>query len=145
MITKGKLKVPISAGAGQFQPKPSVLTNQATTSAGAQRIVRQPPQDQGNPHGILRVPAGVNQNFAKDQRPYGSAGGVTPRPSSASQPLKNFSVHKGTSHSAAEMAAVGYSVNATRGTNSIHNGFPTRNPQRVIGGGNFPANRGRRS
>ncbi len=136
-VVKGN---PISGGAGQPRPRPPVLTNQAMTSAGAQRIVRQPQQDQGNPHGIRRIPAGVNQNFAKITRPYGSASSnLMPRKSSASQPQS--SVRAGTT---AEMLAAVGEPRLPRGYNPIISGYPTRGSQRVVGGGNQPSAKGRK-
>jgi hypothetical protein len=138
MITRGKM--PISGGAGQPKPKTPVLTNQATTSAGAERVVRQSPQISGNRYGIASVPAGVHEGFSKAQRPYGStSSNLKPRPWGAAQPHVDHSIHKGTSLSAAEMAAVGYTANATRGKNPIHSGHPTRGVTRTVGGGNQPS------
>lgn len=137
MITKGK--VPISGGAGQFRQTPNVLSNAADTSRDAQKLVKGSPKPQQSRNGPMNVPAGVHESFAKAQRPYGSASSnLLPRNSSKSQPSTSYSIHKGTSHSASEMAAVGYEPRATMSRGAIISGHPTKNVSRTVGAGNFP-------
>jgi hypothetical protein len=139
MITKGKSKVPISGGRPQFRPTPNVLSDAADTSRDAQKFVKASPSPMQNRQGPMNVPAGVNQGFAKAQRPYGStSSNLMPRHSSKSQPQTSFSIHKGTTSSASELAALGYD-RLPKGYNSIQSGYPTRGTVRTVGGGNQPS------
>jgi hypothetical protein len=138
MIKKGK--VPISGGAGQFRKTPNVLSNAADTSRDGQKLVKGSPMPMQSRNGPMNVAAGVHEGFAKAQRFYGStSSNLLPRNSSKSQPQTSFSIHKGTKHSASEMAAVGYEPRATMSrNNSIISGHPTKNVSRTVGAGNFP-------
>src|ERR1700693_2596065 len=106
MITKGK--IPISGGKPQFRPTPNVLSDTAHTSRDAQQFVKASPSPMQNRQGPMNVPAGVHEGFAKAQRPYGStSNNLIPRNSKASQPQTSFSILKGTTTSASELAALG--------------------------------------
>jgi hypothetical protein len=137
MITKGK--IPISGGKPQFRPTPNVLSDTAHTSRDAQKFVKASPSPMQNRQGPMNVPAGVHEGFSKSQRPYGStSSNLMPRNSKASQPQTSFSIHKGTTSSASDLAAVG-EPRLPKGYNSIQSGYPTRGAVRTVGGGNQPS------
>jgi len=127
MITKkGK---PISGGAGQFKRKAEILTDQARTSAGAQKVIKRPPEIFAGPRGPANVSAPTSRayrsdpNFSRDALRYGGRG-------------QNFSVRDRPSVS---FGAVGYDKGpylSRAGINSVNSGFPQTGRQRVIGGGN---------
>jgi hypothetical protein len=130
---------PISGGAGQFRQTPNVLSNAADTSRDGQKLVKASPSPMQSRQGTMNVPAGVHQGFAKAQRPYGSpSNNLTPRNSKASQPQTSFSIHKGTTSSASDLAAVG-EPRLPKGYNSIQSGYPMRGAVRTVGGGNQPS------
>ena len=130
---------PISGGAGQFRSTPNVLSDASRTSRDAQEFVKASPSPMQNRQGPMNVPAGVNQNFAKIQRPKASsAGGVKPRAASVASRSTSFSIHKGTMTSASDLAAVG-EPRLPKGYNSIMSGYPTRGAVRTVGGGNQPS------
>lgn len=122
---------PISGSAPQFKRKAPVLTNQATTSAGAQRIVKRPPQIFADPQGSLNVPAPTNasnranQNFAKDAMRFGGTGRAVS--------VRNMADP--------DFRAVGYAPGATKPKAygaSIISGYPTRGNAQRVGTGNQP-------
>jgi len=130
---------PISGGRPQFRPTPNVLSDAADTSRDAQKFVKASPSPMQNRQGPMNVAAGVHQGFAKAQRPYGStSSNLMPRNSKASQPQASFSIHKGTTASASDLAAVG-EARLPKGYNSIQSGYPTRGAVRTVGGGNQPS------
>jgi len=107
-------------------PRPPVLTDQARTSAGAQRIIPRPPMPFENPQGSVNVPAPTNrtERFSGNNATEGRTRFL--RSSSAS-------IHSGTSLSREEMAAVGYDPDATKGTWSLISGHATKNSPRQAG------------
>jgi hypothetical protein len=112
---------PISGGAGQFRQTPNVLSNAADTSRDGQKLVKASPSPMQSRQGTMNVPAGVHEGFAK-----------------ASQPQTSFSIHKGTTTSASELAALG-EPRLPKGYNSIMSGYPSRGAVRTVGGGNQPS------
>lgn len=131
MATKGNT-------ATGFRPRPPVLTDAAATSRDAQNIVSRPPTPFDNPYGSANVPAPPNRNFSRDQiAGLPSRRGTSPS-AQGGQATRDYSVHKGTSLSADEMAAIGYSASDTRTGNPIVSGRPTQNNTRRAGSGNQP-------
>ena len=124
---KGK---PITGSGKVFKPEPPVLTDQARTSAGAQRILRQPAQKWGNPYNETNVPAPANRNFERDQIAALPSNRGTSPSKQGGQAKSDYSVTQGTSLSDDMMAAVGYAPNATKSTNPIISGYPTRGSKR---------------
>lgn len=130
----------ITGARPQNSPRPPVLTNQATTSEGAQRMIPRPPAPFDNPNGAVNVPAPVNRNFGGAQK--------------AGLPAKGI---YGTSHGGSTVTHVGCANTETtdeafravgeprkpKGYNSIMSGHPTQGVTRKVGGGNFPKARRR--
>jgi hypothetical protein len=125
-ITK-KGNQPITASRTAMRPRPPVLANQADTSNDAQKMVRRPPEPFADPQGQLNVPPG-RLNYKTLGIPY-EVQSRGPKPQSYGKLVGVAN----TSLSASEMAAVGYSPNATKSNSSIISGNPTRNAQRRTG------------
>ena len=113
-----------------MKARPPVLTDQARTSAGAQRIIPRPPMPFENPHGSANVPAPANRNFQKAQTAslpskgmYGTAKG--------GNNVSEVSILKGTETTPDMLAAVGEPAKP-KGYNSIISGYPTK-PARQVG------------
>lgn len=124
--------------ASGFRSQRPVLTNAADTSRDAERIISQGPAIFANEYGIANVPAPPNRNFSRDQiAGLPSRRGTSPS-AQGGQATRDYSVHKGTSLSADEMAAIGYSASDTRSGNPIVSGRPTQNNTRRAGSGNQP-------
>ena len=110
-----------TASKSAMRPKAPVLTNQATTSEGAQRTVRRPPMPFADPQGSLNVPAPRSRDYRSDGSP---------------SELRDRPKHVGcanTSLSAEEAAAVGYDPSDTKGTWSLISGHATKNNPRQAG------------
>lgn len=121
-----KTGVSASSPSRTMAPRPPVLTDQARTSAGAQRIIQRPSMPFENPYGPKNVPAPASQTerFSGNNATEGRTRFL--QHSSAS-------VHSGTSLSREEMAAIGYEPNDTKGDWSLISGQPTRGNQRQAG------------
>ena len=130
---------PISGGAGQFRPRPPVLTNQATTSSDAQQITSRPASPFDNPYGSVNVPAPTNAN---DSHPYGNPA-KTLLPKQAGARVEQY-VGCGDTRTTKDMLDAVGEPRIPSGYNSIMSGFPTRGSRRVIGNGNQPSAKGRR-
>jgi hypothetical protein len=118
---------PISGGAGQFRTNPNVLTDSAATSRDAQKLVRSSPQPFQNRQGSAKLGARTNSAFRSSANPkellkHGGAG-------------RSVSIRNAPD---VNMAAVGYSAGATKSTNPIISGFPTRNTARRVGAIQLP-------
>ena len=112
---------PITGSRTAMQSRSPVLANQAQTSRDAQKIVNRPPMPFDNPRGTVKAPAPSNRSGSwRVDNLQGSSG-------------KRAGVGN-TYLSAQEMNAVGYAPTATRSTNPIISGFPTRNNPRKSGG-----------
>lgn len=120
---------PITASRPAMRPRPPVLTDAADTSRDAQKLVRRPPEPFDNPYGAKNVPAPSNRNYSQKAGLPGKGIYGTSRGGSE---ISNVGVGN-TSLSAAEMAAIGYGPNDTKGTWSIISGQPTRGNQRQAG------------
>lgn len=120
-------KVPITGAPKLYKKQAPVLTDQARTSAGAQRTINQGAQKFSNPYNEKNVPAPTqaisraNSNFAKDLNRYGAFG-------------KSVSVK---SRPTVDLSAVG-EPRLPKGYNPVNSGFPV-GAQRVVGGGTQPS------
>lgn len=125
---------PISGGAGQFRPTPPVLSNQATTSADAQRVVRQPPQPFQNAVGAAELPAPTNRNAA---HPYGTPAKTLLPKKAGARMEQNVGSASAANTSRDMLAAVG-EPRLPKGYNSIMSGRPTEGAARRVGNGSQP-------
>ena len=117
-------------------PRPPVLTDQARTSAGAQRIIPRPPMPFENPQGSLNVSAPVHPYFntqkSKDNVYFDKGSPVDPNQKAGGYKATSASIHNGTATTDDMFAAVG-EPRAPKGYNPINSGFPTRGNQRQAG------------
>jgi len=120
-------------GRRQMRPVPPVLANAADTSRDSQRQIRQPGEPFSSPHGATQTRTGRVSNPSLGI-PYTKPAPVNARPQSYG---KRAGVAN-TSLSAQEMAAVGYGPSATRSSNPIISGHPTRNQSRSTGPSSQP-------
>lgn len=131
-----KLNRPITGTNTAMQPKAPVQTKVGAT---AQRQIVQPPQPFANPKGAKNVPTG-NVRGDKLGIPYT----VPAPPNARTQNIGKAIGCATTSLSDSEMAAVGYSPSATKGSWSLISGHATKNNSKEVGGGNQPMSKGRK-
>lgn len=134
---------PISGGAGQFRTTPNVLSDASRTSRDAQQFVKASPSPMQNKQGPMNISAPVHRYFDSNNRKsvyFDKGTALNPLKKAGGFSATNFSIRKGTTHSASEMAAVGYGPRATMSrNNSLITGYPTRGAVRTVGGGNQPS------
>jgi hypothetical protein len=111
---------PKTAARPAMQPRTPVRSS-PETSSDTERQIRQPAQPFANPQGTVNLPAPTHPGFR-------STGG----PKELVDKFKDVGC-KDTSTTDEMMAAVGYSPSATKSTNPIISGYPTRNNQRRTG------------
>lgn len=120
MALTTKKGIPITGGRTAMQPRPPVLTNQATTSADAQRQVNQPPAPFANPYGPRNVPAPPNRAAS---HPYGKpAKNLLPKQAGARM---ERSIGVGaTGNTTPDMLAAVGEPRLPKGYNPVNSGFP---------------------
>jgi hypothetical protein len=121
MITSKKGN-PITASSTRMQPRSPVMTDANTPSSDAQRQINQPPAPFANPNNAKNLPTG--------RLPMNTLGIPYTKPTDG--PRKE-SYGSAVMSDADMMAATGYTPNATKSSDPLRSGHPTRNNQRQAG------------
>lgn len=120
---------PQTASRPAMRSRPNVLTDQARTSADAQRKVPQNPQIFQNPQGPVNVPTGrVRYSGLGVEYEKTRTGNAVPQSYG-----KKVGVAAAANTSADMMAALGYGANATTSSNPIISGRPLSGQSRRSG------------